>query len=693
MKIFRLLILLLACALTAGPVYAEPVPGPTGADEQPAAQVAKEAAAVKTTAPGKISLELKNVDIIEVLKLLSRKGNINIITGPNVRGRVTLFLENVSVWDALRLIFETNDLAYTKEEGILKVITGKEYEQMFGRKFDDKRILRIIPIQYADANDVANTIKQTRNVPGTITVDDRTNSLIVLEMPDQMSRVEETVRSLDIPIVPRAFTLQYTTLKTVDDAVKKLLSKKGSVYTDSLTNKVIVSDFPENIEKISQVIAELDTKPYLETKVFSLNYGKYDDIESKLKEIITKDIGAIKSDQRTNKVVVTDFPEKIRKIEALVEAYDEKSREVLIEAKVIEVRLKDDYKFGVDWEAVFNNLLNSKRNFNLNIGSAFEQITQQASTDTLFFRRAATVPGARVIGTGNLTGSVQQLNGVLDALKQIGDTKILSNPRVTAISGQEAVFKVITRQAFVTDTVVQNPAAATTAENVTFIDVGVNLKITPTINPDHYITLKIKPEVSSVTSTLLTAQGNSIPIVSSQELETIVMVKDGVTIILGGLIQDRIRTTTSRVPVLGNMPLVGMLFRKDVHDNEKTELVFFLTPTVVTGDTDFLASSRKLLEVKEEKEKLMWKDDGDIDYPDQAKKVRKSAYPPDAGKNVYPDKPSAHVSPLHPVPPGPNGQLRPAPEVPEPTEKTAEQKKGEAGLLNWVSNALGMQQK
>ncbi len=661
MKRYQVMIAVFAMGVClATPSFGEPFP-----QENQGAPQASPDTAVKAAAPGKISLELKNVDIIEVLKLLSRKGNINMVTGPNVKGRVTLFLENVGVWDALRMIFETNDLAYVQENNIVKVITGKEYEQQYGRRFEDKRAVRVIPIQNADANDIANTIKQTSNIPAGITVDERTNSLLVLEVPGQISLIEETIRSLDVPIAPKAFTLKYSSPKVIEEAVKKFLSKKGTIQTDSFTNKVIVSDFLDNVKKIAQVIAELDSQPYLETKVFSLSYAKYDDVEAKLKELISKDVGMIKADQRTNKIIVTDFPEKLRKIEQIISAYDEKSREVLIEAKIVEVTLSDAYRFGLDWESIFNNLFESKNAFNLNVGSAFEQITQQASTDTLFFRRAGATPGVRVFGTGKLAGSVQNFNAVLDALKKIGDTKILSNPRVTAISGQEAVFKVITRQAFVTDTVVQNPAAATTAENVTFVDVGVNLKITPVINQEHYITLKIKPEISSVASTLTTAQGNTIPIVSSQELETIVMIKDGVTIILGGLIQDRAVVTTSRVPVLGNMPLIGNIFRKDVHDFNKTELVFFLTPTVVTGETDFLASSRKLLQTAEEKEKLMWKDTNDIDYPDKLKKVNKGVYPSDGPQ--YPDNSSAKVSPLHPRPPGPDGQFRLAPPEEEKT--------------------------
>ncbi len=678
MNRIRLMMCLSIAVALAPEVWAEPMPAPSRTPEEPAAAATLEPAAqaapaaaemaAKSAAPGKITLELKNVDIIQVLKLLSRKGNINIVAGPNVRGRVTLFLENVGVWDALRIIFETNDLAYIKDENILKVITGKEFEQIYGRKFDDKRVLKVIPIQHADANDIANTIKQTKNIGAAITVDERTNSLVVLELADQMPRVEEAVAKLDVAIATKSFTLQFSAPKTVEDAVKKLLTKKGTINTDSVSGKVIVSDYAYNIQKISQLIAELDSTPSVQTKVFDLHYAKYDDVEGKLKEIVSKDIGMIRSDQRTNKIVVTDVPEKIRKIEQLIAAYDEKSREVLIEAKILDVALSDEYRFGIDWDVIFQELLFQGKDFKLNMGSAFEQITQQANTNTLFFRRATATPGMRVMGTGKISSSVPTFDAVLDALKKIGDAKILSNPRVTAISGQEAIFKVITRQAFVTDTVVQNPAAATTAENVTFIDVGVNLKITPVINPDHYITLKIKPEISAVSETITTSRGNTIPIVSSQELETIVMVKDGITLILGGLIQDKTVNSSSRVPVLGNMPMFGQFFRKDYNKVTKSELVFFLTPTVVTGDSDYLSTSRHSLEIMKASEEMMWKDKNDIDYPDLKKKTTKDVYPADNPKPVHDG--SAMVSPLHSSPPKPNGQfIFPEDQTPAGTEK------------------------
>ena len=99
-----------------------------------------------------ITLELKDIDIVEVLKILARKGNLNIIIGQNVKGRITLFLKDVTVWDALKNVFEIANLAYIKNGDVYQIITGRDYLQMYGREFFDNREMKIIPIQNASAS-------------------------------------------------------------------------------------------------------------------------------------------------------------------------------------------------------------------------------------------------------------------------------------------------------------------------------------------------------------------------------------------------------------------------------------------------------------------------------------------------------------------------------------------------------------
>ena len=172
---------------------------------------------------------------------------------------------------------------------------------------------------------------------------------------------------------------------------------------------------------------------------------------------------------------------------------------------------------------------------------------------------------------------------VIELLQTVGTTDVLSTPRISVVENEEAKILVGTREAFITSVVTQTQQAATTSEEVTFIDVGVSLTVTPTINQEGFVTMKIKPEVSSVTRTLTTASGNQIPIVQTSTAETTVMVKDGVTIVIAGLIEDQSLNTTKKIPILGDIPILGAAFRSKEEEVIKSELVIFLTPTIISG--------------------------------------------------------------------------------------------------------------
>lgn len=627
----------------------------------------------------KISIELKNIDIIEVLKLLAQKGNINIVAGKEVRGRVTLFLEDVEIWDALRIIFEANNLAYVWDGEILKVITEREYEQIYGQKFHDLREVKVFNLKHAKAGEAANSINQLKSQLGKVVTDDRTNSLIVIDVPETLEIIAEAIKTIDVKMTTKVFPLRFATPGAIEETAKSILSKNGILQTDNQSNKIIVTDIPENVDKLEHIINEYDVAPYTITKIFPLKFARYDEIESKLKEEITEDLGVVRADERTNTIIITDLPSKVARMEKIIEAYDEKTREVLIDAKVVQVTLSDAFELGIDWELVLETFRGRNINFSLvnatsNIlgapagplnsfissGVGFPTSVQTvtvtqtatattatgtAATGTAATATAATTPataitstgtggtttftpqpgtipfdlntirapftfprvgqGGTVVATGTLFGS-DAFSSALNALKQVGKVNLLSSPRITAISGEEAKIAVATREAFVTNTVVQNDTVATTAENVTFIDVGVILSVTPTINPDYFVNMKIRPEVSAVVRTLTTAEGNVIPIVSTQEAESTVLIRDGVTVILGGLITDSRVRRDSRIPVFGSMPIIGPLFRNTSYSLVKDEIVIFLTPHINSGDTDYegsWAASQGVEKYLEEEEK------------------------------------------------------------------------------------------
>ena len=173
---------------------------------------------------------------------------------------------------------------------------------------------------------------------------------------------------------------------------------------------------------------------------------------------------------------------------------------------------------------------------------------------------------------------------LIEALQSSGKTKILSSPSITTLNNKEAKILIGSTEPYVTTTTT-TPASgpSTTAESVNFIEVGVKLYVTPLVHKEGFVTMKVRPEISSVTNNITTSNNNTIPVVDTTEAETTVMVKDGVTIVIGGLIKEEKIKSTNKVPILGDIPLVRYAFTNEDDLVRRTEIVIFLTPKIITG--------------------------------------------------------------------------------------------------------------
>ena len=457
---------------------------------------------------GTISLDLKGVNILDVLKLISKESGLNIAAGQNVRGTVTIFLKDVDVWNALRIVLEANGLAYEREGNLVKVMTEQDYERFYGARFREKTVIQVLPIQYSDALSVSQSLNQIKTRIGRIVVDERANTLILIDLPRRIEQMVKIVQEIDVPA---------------------------------------------------------------ETRIFPLSYADAEELKTKLDEMITKGTGKVRLDKRTNKLIVTDTPQKLMEIEKIVEAFDERTRQVLIEAKIIQVELDDEYSLGIQWETIFAGI-------DVQAGEHFSVISDVVKASN------PAIGGAVSVGTLDSQG----YRFLFEALQTIGRTEIISSPRIAALHNQEAKVLIGTRQPYVTETTTTpGSGASVTAESVTFVDVGVNLTVTPKITRDGFVMMEIKTEVSSLGTPLETSSGNKIPVVSTSEAKANVLVKDGNTIVLAGLIENRDTEKENRVPILGSLPLLGTFFRSrtfgDTSLPEKKELVIFLTPTIITG--------------------------------------------------------------------------------------------------------------
>ncbi|MDD5595506.1 MAG: hypothetical protein PHY94_04580, partial [Candidatus Omnitrophica bacterium] len=284
--------------------------------------------------------------------------------------------------------------------------------------------------------------------------------------------------------------------------------------------------------------------------------------------VLTPGSGEMLVDSRSTKVIVSDLPDRMKKIRKIITAFDSAVPQVEIETKIAEITLKNEYQREINWESIFETIHGLDLKGTFPISPSFT-VSPALSVANMLMN----------IGTVSTDG----YTAAIKVLETLGDTKIISQPKIVALNNQEAKIMVGSREAYVLESLSQATASTVSAENIQFIDVGVKLSVMPTVNKDGFITMKIKPEVSSVRETITTTMGSRVPIVDTSEVETVVKIKDGMMIMIGGLTQDDRRSDTTGTPIFAKT-FLGPLFGSRATLKKRREMVVFLTPRIIKGD-------------------------------------------------------------------------------------------------------------
>ena len=450
----------------------------------------------------KISLDLKGIDIVELFRILSLKMGLTIVPTKSVTGRVNVFLNSLTFDDALDVILVSQDLTCVKKGNIITIMTAAEYERLYGKRYNEMRKFKTIKLSYAKPSAVFTALAQLKSDVGKIIVDEASGTIVIIDIPDKLKFMEETIKDLDRPLV---------------------------------------------------------------TVIIQLQYANPESIKSQISNAITPGLGEVIVDKASNKVIVSDLPSKISKIKKMIKSMDEESQQVSIDVEIIQVVVSNKFQSGINWEKIYTD----PKLQSLNLIGEFP-----VSPDVSAYQKI--VYGAL---------AEDEYTATLQFLQTYGDVKTVSRPRITVINNQEAKIMVGSREPYVTQSISKSSTTEVISENLAFIDVGVKLNVVPTVHKDGYISLKIKPEVSSVTGTLKTGIDSVIPIVTTSEAETVTKIKDGAMIMVAGFTQYEKRKNVSGLPIVSKAPFAGALFGTRTQEDPVTkELIVFLTPRLIKGD-------------------------------------------------------------------------------------------------------------
>ncbi|MBI5722766.1 MAG: hypothetical protein HZA50_02325 [Planctomycetes bacterium] len=356
-----------------------------------------------------------------------------------------------------------------------------------------------------------------------------------------------------------------------------------SVTVDIRTNSLLVGGTRQYVELASKIIQELDSSPAQErmTRVYRLGNNQSDTVQAtvrnfldqeraKLIEALGQDkLGAaqrllerevaIVSDKNTNTLLLSASPRYFKTIEAMIQELDQPPPQVLIQVLLAELALDDNTDLGLDWNMKFND----RNKYYTEVGQNFGA---QANYNT--------IGGFRVAFTSS------DLTAFLMALKHLNKLEILSRPQLMTVNNVESQINIGQRVPFITDSrITDNNAVINTIQ---YQDIGTILKITARIGTDDMVNLAVSPEISDIADSTVTINaGTKAIVVNTRKAQTTVSVRDGHTIIIGGLISTKEQAQEDKVPILGDIPLLGLLFRSTKVIKHRAELLIILTPHIV----------------------------------------------------------------------------------------------------------------
>ncbi len=436
-----------------------------------------------------ITLDVKDMEIGDVLRMIADQSGMNIITSKNVKGLVTINLQNVPVERVLDAILKVNNCGYIKEGDIIQVYTLPELNQK-----------------------------------------------------EQFSQ-----------LITRVYRLEHIKAMDLKQTVMSLKSGRGRIEIEPKTNSIIITDIDESVRAIEEAIKQMDRK--LETRVYVLNYAKPADVQKNLLSILPHAEGDVLIDERTNSIVVTGAPVVLSKIDSLVASWDKQISQVLIEAKIVSITLGKNLFAGVDWQ------YQNPEKHSLSIGSTSLPIpTGVTYVDAFSF--------------GVL--SVDDYNITIQALEGTSDANLISSPRIMTQDNTEARILIGSSEPY--EVFHYDADGNVTGKEVKFVEVGIKLTVTPKIAADGFVTLNIRPEVSSPRVGTAT---DSLA-VDTTEANATMTVKDGQTVVMGGLIKDEKNEYVGKVPIVGDIPLIKYFFRNTYRTTTKKETIIFITPKIIS---------------------------------------------------------------------------------------------------------------
>ena len=552
----------------------------------------------------------KDADIKTFAQDIALLTDKTIILDPRVKGVISIYsdapLDSESIWEVFISTMEVQGYNVLKDGDIYRVIPSQEGIKNFTEDGNLQGSIdsEVIKLRFSSAKDIVNAVKPIVGVRSYIVALNNDREVLIADDEDNIRRVKDIIRTLDSELDTSISEFKLKNLSAIE-ALRLINSLKSdpntrfdklAVATFQGSNKLIFSGPLEIVTRAKRVISQLDLDNNLNenTKVIYLNYSKAEDILKILKDVSSsfnqeQNIDyktVITSHEETNSIVIRSNPQTIKTLSSIVEQLDIRRPQVFVEAIIVEISDESAKALGVD--TIYSGDSTD------NIPVALTRFPSTNSPDLLALAASAdddsnlgastsaasSLLGTRglVAGVGNLIDGEDNFAMLLSVLKEDQNSNILSTPSAVVMDNEEASLlvgqeiPVTTGESLGTNNL--TPFRTTSRE-----EIGIKLEVKPQINEADSVALFIRQEVSSIAGSQL--PNSSDLITNKREIETTVLADNGEILVLGGLISEDVQESINKVPLLGDLPIIGTLFRSSAMSVQEKNLMIFLRPTIL----------------------------------------------------------------------------------------------------------------
>lgn len=565
----------------------------------------------------KITLNLKDADIRALISTVSRFTGKNFVIDPRVKAKVTVVSAKTmspdEVYEVFLSILQVHGYAAVPVGSVIKIVpevNAKQGPLPTKMGVGDELVTRVLTLDHVPAAQLVPILRPLVPQQGHLAAYNPTNTLIITDHSANIKRLTQIIRDIDKPesdeleIIP----LKHASASELVRIINSLHSKTGPgaasqanrlmLAADDRTNSILMTGERSERLKARATISQLDT-PLEEggnTNVIYLKYAKAEDIV-KILTGVQKSKAASKAkiaksapqaqnanvdiqfDEATNAIIITAGPDVVRRMKSIIRKLDIRRAQVLVESIIAEISNNRSKELG----GQFAVAPEEGKNGTVPIGIANFGGTSGIAGLFNPTTRLNAIGDGITLGVGRQSGGTR-FAFLLKALNADAATNILSTPSIVTMDNQEAEIVVGQNVPFVTgsySTTGSTTGAANPFQTIERQDVGITLKVTPQINDGDTIKLDINQEISNIAA----SSAASDLITNKRTLKTSVMVQDGEILVLGGLIDENMQDRVQKVPLLGDIPLLGALFRSHTTQKVKQNLMVFMRPSILHDET------------------------------------------------------------------------------------------------------------